>query len=432
MKQTLKNHVLLLVTGSLSVVAYVYLAVSSQSYGDAYLWQLYTVSAVCAGLSFFTWYHYWCKQAKVPLVGLLGFAILFRIIGFVTFPILEDDMYRFLWDGYMAVELGSPYGFMPAMFFESLQISDTFAEILGQINNPDIATIYGPVCQWLFALSYLIAPGEIWPLKLILGLADLSLIFILLKLANQNYVLLYAWSPLIIKEFVVSAHPDVLGVMFLMMAFLCYQRRNFIWMGVLLGLAAGIKLFALMLVPLLLGFQLRAWVAFIVTIFLVALPWGFSNAWLPTGLSAMSGNEWLFNAPLYLMLQYWVPIANLKFILFAALATGCAIYYFYKMRRWQQVIVRGDLLFAALFICIPALNAWYLVWLLPFAVIYPSLWAWTASVSILLAYSTGINLENTDLRSYQHSVGIVIIEFLVIVLAVFAQQKLKNILQKLR
>ena len=75
-------------------------------------------------------------------------------------------------------------------------------------------------------------------------------------------VLLYAWSPLIIKEFAFTAHPDVLGALFLMAAYLGYQRGYFLRAGALLALAMGVKLFALLMVPLLLGLQWRAWLVF--------------------------------------------------------------------------------------------------------------------------------------------------------------------------
>ena len=65
----------------------------------------------------------------------------------------------------------------------------------------------------------------------------------------------------------------------------------------------------------------------------------------------------------------------------------------------------------------PVFNAWYLVWLLPFAVIYPSCWAWAASVSVLLAYGIGLNLDLENLAPYQQPWQWVVAEFGVIVVA---------------
>jgi len=418
-----------LVAGSLSVFAYVYLALSSQKYGDANLVQLLSVSLFCATLSIAVWARHNYTEMEVSIPLMLGFALLFRLIGLTAFPILEDDIYRYLWDGRMTVELGSPYSAAPSKFFEA-DFSERFEHILGLINYPDIATIYGPVCQWVFALSYLISPGAIWPLQLMFGLADMALILVLLQLtkmglATPNAVLLYAWCPLIIKEFAFTAHPDVLGALFLVLAYLCFRKRLFVWVGIFMACATGVKVFALIMLPFLLGLSWRGWVAFAVTAMLLALPFsaGGTNmvdAWLPDGLRAMGGH-WLFNAPLYEILTPMLSIQTVKLVLLTMLALGCLVYLLRTLRQWPQSHIRGDFLFGALFICAPALNPWYLVWLLPFATIRPSLWAWTASISLLFSYASGINLANSGLglglQSYQIPDWVLLVEFGLIAIA---------------
>jgi len=407
-----------LVGGALSTLCYAYLALNSQAYGDLDLGPFLFASISCALISFFVWWHHWVNDQSLNLSTLLGFAILFRVIGFFTFPIFEDDFYRYLWDARMTFERGSPYGISPASYFGT-DLSERFDVILGSINYPEVSTVYGPVCQWVFALAYLIAPGEIWPLQLIFGLADLAIVLLLLKLAKPATILLYAWSPLIIKEFVITAHPDVLGALCLLTALLQYQRRRYLWVGVLLALAAGVKVFAVLLLPFLLGFQWRGWCSFITTALLISLPFGPLQAWAPEGLRAM-GSDWLFNAPVYALLSNWISITMIKWLLLGALTCGCGVYLLHTLYRWPVKLVRVDLLFAALFVCLPALNPWYLVWLLPFAVIAPSPWAWAASLSLLLSYASGINLIQTELEPYQHPSWVLVTEFGIIALAACA------------
>ena len=38
---------------------------------------------------------------------------------------------------------------------------------------------------------------------------------------------------------------------------------------------------------------------------------------------------------------------------------------------------------------------------MPFAVVFPSIWAWTASVAVLLSYITGLNLPDYTLQPYE-------------------------------
>jgi len=428
-------HKLLLVAGALSTLMYLFLALNSQHYGDVKLRHLLSVCSVSGALSLLVFFHYTQQRKTIPLAWMIGFAALFRFIGLFSFPVLEDDFYRYLWDGRLAIELGTPYGYVPADFFNAANIPESFEHILGLINYPYIATIYGPTCQWIFALSYLIAPGEIWPLQLIFASADMVIILLLLKLSkHHSWVLLYAWSPLLIKEFAFTAHPDVFGAMLLVLALYAFKHGHWYFMSVLLALAAGVKVFALILVPFLIAFRWRYWLTFSITVWAIALPWGLKNAWLPEGLSSMAEN-WLFNAPLYSLLSPLMPIFNIKITLLSLFALFCGGYFFIFWRKQQLKHIRADYLFGLFFLCLPALNPWYLVWLLPFAVIYPSIWAWVASFSFLLAYASGINVNDTQLALYQLPTWILITEFSIILLGLcldyWWKQKRKNGLRSL-
>lgn len=410
---------------------------NSQHYADANLIDMLSVCGINGVLCAWVWLVHTQRQTQVSLPLLLGFAIAFRLIGVFAFPVLEDDIYRFLWDGQQTVVNGSPYLQPPSDFFDSESVSDRFDDILSGINHPDIATVYGPVCQWFFALAYLISPGEIWPLQLLLALADIGVVIALIKLAKPTAVLLYAWSPLLIKEFSFTAHPDVLGVLFMVLALLAYKKDRTVLVGILMACAAGVKIFPILILPFLLGLKWRGWLSFLITAITIALPFGVVAAWLPEGLKAMSGN-WFFNAPLYSAFINFAPDGYssnaFKYLLLALLATGCGLYWLKRFTHHYKSaqplpIPRGDLLFAAFFLCLPALNPWYLVWLLPFAVIWPSPWAWLGSAMILMSYASGINLDNSELEAYQHPHWVLNIEFGVIALAVFLTPFMKKLIR---
>jgi len=61
---------------------------------------------------------------------------------------------------------------------------------------------------------------------------------------------------------------------------------------------------------------------------------------------------------------------------------------------------RFDWIFGVFFLLSPVLNAWYWVWVLPFAVLWPSVWAWTASVAIILTYIIGLHLPASGVNDY--------------------------------
>ncbi len=377
-----------------------------------------TTSLVCAMASAFLWCFCKRKQLTLNLPLVLAFAGLFRAIGWSTFPVLEDDFYRFLWDGYRTAEDGTPYGIPPSVYFGT-ELSERFELILDSINYPDVATIYGPTAQWLFYFSYLMDPGEIWPLRLLILIADITIILLLIRKTSTLVLMLYAWNPLIIKEFAISLHPDIWGVFFMLLALNAYQNRKDYTLGSMLALATGIKLFALVILPFLILWRWKAWASFLITAVLIALPFGATNAWLPDGLSAMS-HGWLFNAPLYELLIRATTLDIAKTVLMGAfILIGGAYGLYWAFQQWSSLeqksrpIPRGDLLFALLFLCIPAFNPWYAIWLIPFALYRPSLWVWVGSVTLLLSYTTGINLgaEYAYLEDYQHPTWILVTQF---------------------
>ena len=419
--------------GALSVLAYGYLSVNSQHYGDANLIQMMSVCGISMLLCTLVWWHHYRQNIEISIPLLLGFAVVFRVIGLFSFPLLEDDIYRYLWDGRQTVETGNPYLFPPSDYFDSDNISDRFEDILNGINYPNIATVYGPLCQWIFALSYLIAPGEIWPLQLIFTLADMAIILALLKLARPNSVLLYAWSPLLIKEFAFTAHPDVFGAMLLVFALLAYRKGLATLVGVLMAGATAVKVFPILILPFLLGFKWRGWLAFIITAISISLPFGITQAWLPEGLKVMGGN-WYFNSPLYIGYIRLTPNGYsadiIKYVLLGLLALGSGLYLLktligFIQSKWPDRLPRGDLLFGAFFLCLPALNPWYFVWMLPFAVLRPSLTAWVASFMVLMSYASGINLNSLTYRAYQHPNWVLLVEFGVILAAFLIDLSLK-------
>ena len=426
------NHSRLTLLGLISLGIYYWLSLNSQAYG-----QLKLISLISAVLPLFLFsvylFRYYSDKAtkEFPTILMLCFAVGFRLCGVTTFPILEDDFFRFLWDGRMSVETGTPYGWIPVNFFNDLSINDAFEQILSGINHPEIATIYAPVNQAIFALAYLIAPAETWTLQLIYAVIDCGLILLLLRIVKPHLVMLYAWSPLIIKEFSISAHPDVVGAFFLIAAFVLYINQSkgaWFWIPVCLALAMGVKIFALLAIPLFLRFQWRSWCVWLMSLILLALPFtNLSNTqtafwlqikqiWFPEALQVMS-NNWIFNAPFYYLADTHLPFSVTKTLLLSLFAITAGIYFFYLYVRRQHLPMRIDLLYGLFFLCIPAINPWYLVWLLPFAVIYPSRWAWTTSIAIYLAYVTGINLDNSELALYQHNSWILSLEFGLIIIA---------------
>lgn len=428
----------LLLGGLLCAGAYSYLALGSQAYGMAQLTDFLLVCGFVGLVSFGLWWGHQRQQVHLSWPWILAFAVLFRAIGVLTYPVFEDDFFRYLWDGRMLVEMGSPYGVAPADFFTLDNLKDWEATVLDRINYPDVPTVYGPVAQWFFGFSYWLAPGSVTALQVGFALADIGILVMLLRLAAPVAAMLYAFSPLVVKEFAMSAHVDVLGVLFLVGAVVAYTRQRWLLVGLLLALAAGVKVFALVAAPFLLGFKWRAWLALLVTGVVVAWPFGLLTAWFPEGLQVM-GSQWLFNSPLHYALHYALHnVLNPQWIVVGLLSLFALLWlwqYSGWMWRWYgdakgnfDEATPPDLqqlplvwLFGLFLLILPAINPWYLVWWLPFAVLRPLWTPWVATLAVLLSYASGINLANAEgglIALYEIPVWVMACEYTAIMLAV--------------
>ncbi len=415
--------------------------VSRQPSHFAVVYFLVAAAAMVLTTAFVVW-HYYKLNKSIPFLWILATAILLRLVSIFGVPLFEDDYYRYMWDGYQTFATNDPYTLAPAAFFDRQDYPEIFDSTLSLINYPEIATVYGPVTQWVFALGYLIKPASIWPLQLIAGLADVAVIVLLYKLGAGRALLFYAWSPLILKEFSLTAHPDIYAILAMVLSIYLVKRKQYWLAGIALALGVGAKIFAVLALPYLLSqrWSFRYWSTilgwFLVTLALITLAFGTLTVWTPEGLQAMA-DSWLFNSAVYLLLLEVLPFQSIKLLLlgiFAVYILLTCVNRLHKARdtalqngiqlsaepatmAWQdsRFAFRGDWLFMFFLMALPVVNAWYVAWLLPFATLFPRWWSWGVSYFCLLSYLTGVNLGNLDQTALELPTLIVAIEYLAVI-----------------
>lgn len=355
--------------------------------------------------------HFRSREEAFPLSSLLVWMVVFRICGLAGGPFYEDDFYRYLWDGYRFATAGSPYGAAPEDFFVDPGVAPAMQSVLDRVNYPELPTIYAPVTQFVFLLGYWLQPGSVASLQALLIVLDLVTVAFLLRLAPSGNVLLYAWCPLVIKEIAFTAHPDGVGTCLLLAAIVLARNRRMQLAAVMLGLATGAKAFGLVLAPLVLaGTRIRYWLLFAGTLAAVYAPFALSGG---SGLGALQefARGWEFNSLLFGLLKPALPPLEAKLALGLAFAAFWGWYYARYLRIPGRHIPRGDWVFGALMAVSPVINPWYLLWLLPFAAVFPSIWAWTASLAVLLSYVTGLNLQDYAMHPYAQPLWVRCVEF---------------------
>src|SRR6267142_6627687 len=263
-------------------------------------------------------------NAPIPAGKIWFWAIAFRIVGFFGQPVLEDDWYRYLWDGAVFGSTGNPYGKPPTMFFAAAQVPARFQAILDGINHPDVPTIYGPVCQVLFLISYWIAPGELWPLKLMLIVADLGAIALVARFVDGRRLLLYAWCPLLIKEVAFTAHPDIVGIVFLLAALVIRRPRS---VAMLCALAVGTKVIAAVIAALLLlRLPKKYWLAFAAVLAGLYFPFWVQGTLADWSAVKEFADSWEFNSTLYGVIAIWADHMSAKILCTALFLIFWALY----------------------------------------------------------------------------------------------------------
>jgi hypothetical protein len=178
--------------------------------------------------------------------------------------------------------------------------------------------------------------------------------------------------------------------------------------------------------------NLKVIATFLISLILLYLPLLSAHSSDLLGLSAMAQN-WEFNAALYHLLTNWLSPQTTKAILAMILLLGFGGYFmreFWFQKSSASKVLRGDILLGAFLFCAPVINPWYLVWVLPFAVIHFSVTAWYASIIIMLAYLIGLNLNGTGLAEglapYQQAYWVQPLEYLSILLVLLGEVWLRK------
>lgn len=338
---------------------------------------------------------HWSKSLSAQMLfavaGALHLSALFGVAAF------EDDYFRFIWDGWRLIATGSPYGTAPADFFGAALPSGGLALTLDGVNNPELPTIYGPTLQIVFALAYAIAGSDPAGLRVIFALINLILIAMLARWAGPRRASLYAWCPLPIAEIIVHIHPDGIMAM-LLMAGLLAARRYPIAAGILFGAAAGAKIVALALWPLLLRMGPRAWMAAVAALAAIYAPFLIQGAGAGFESTGIFAGQWYYN-PFGFAVFDWLLPSRAARLLAAGVGMLAILYLHARTRKLEDAPIA--IIFGVILLLAPAVNAWYLIWLLPFAVRGGMLWPFAAAAALPLSYFTGLNMGSDILEDYE-------------------------------
>ncbi len=187
---------------------------------------------------------------------ILGFAGMFRLLVVLFPPFLSNDMYRYIWDGWVQGAGINPYRYIPndphLAFLRD-------AAVFPNINRADYAhTIYPPAAEMSFYIATRIGALLALPPVLAMKLAMLGFegvgIWAMLRLLDQAdlpraRILIYAWNPVPVWEFAGNGHVDAIAICFIALALLAVCQSKTGWGAAALAGAALTKFLPVILLP---------------------------------------------------------------------------------------------------------------------------------------------------------------------------------------
>lgn len=349
-------------------------------------------------------------QNKVPLLAVIITGILVRALILPSDPVLENDYYRYLWDGRVLAHGINPYLY-PPVAPELDFLATNYRELIGW---SEIRTIYPPFTQLFFAALHLLAPDSLLGLKIGLVtvelLAGALLVWMMPGRTHKSLVaVLYFLNPLLLKEVANSAHLDALPMCLTVAAVAafmkCKRYHGVAW--ILLALSVAAKNYPLLLVPLFFKLDERRFqhaLLFVLTLMVLYVPFLSAGSHLFSGASAFS-TYWIFNAGVFkaitlgantMITALFPSISEAEAALFylrndypakaivGVLTLGFVAYRTVRLERVSDLPRETLYVLGAVLLLSPVVNAWYVLWLLPFACLERSV-PWIAFTFLVVA-----------------------------------------------
>ena len=366
-------------------------------------------------------------------------AIFSRLILMASFPLLSDDIYRFIWDGDLMNHGINPFLYTPQEILS--QNLDWLNPILFQkMNSPNYYSVYPPINQFAFFISSFIGNGNLLlstiTLRLIIMLFDLGNIILIKKLLvhfkkEPNLVFLYALNPLVILEFTGNLHFEAIMIFFTLLSIWFLAKDKWILTAVSLAFAILSKLLPILFIPLLIhqiGWKKTFYTILIITIITILLFLPFLNTMdlashLFSSIQLYYG-KFEFNGSIYQLLKVigweilgYNPIAYTSKILLALSLIGFFIVYIKSKNIFEGIfwIIFIYLIFSAI------VHSWYMLILIAITPFIKWRFAIVWSLLICLSYFTYHSIP------YQEHSILVIIEYVLLGLFMIYEINRKDI-----
>nr|MBC7612956.1 DUF2029 domain-containing protein [Pseudopedobacter sp.] len=398
----------------------------------------------CLGLMFIAYFIILKKYNTAEFTKFNSYlSVISRLVLLFSFPILSDDIYRFIWDGSLILHGINPFGFTPK---ELINMNFTWLNpvLFQKMNSPEYYSVYPPINQLAFLFIAIPGKGNLIAsatvLRLFILAFDLGNIYLIKKLLihfkkNENLVFLYALNPLVIIEFTGNLHFEAAMIFFTLLAIWLLLKDKWRSSAVALGLAICSKLLPVVFLPFFIRYigwrkTIYAGIICSFTTIILFLPFIYNLELAQHFVESIQlyYGKFEFNGSIYQILKaigwerlHYNPIAYTSKILLGLTLVGFLITYFKSRNIFEGIfwLMFVYTIFGAI------VHPWYILILVALSPFVKWRFGIIWSVLICLSYYT------YRVFPYQESLTIIWVEYGLLGLYIFYELLIKNYLKKI-
>ncbi|WCL50284.1 glycosyltransferase family 2 protein [Leptospira sp. GIMC2001] len=357
-------------------------------------------------------------------IYLIFTGIVLRIPTLFIEPNWSEDYYRILWDAILVGDCVSPYLHAP---MEIVNQFGDFQFLIQKMNSADYFSFYPPIQHFLgmislssmrwFGNNNLESNLFIFSLflKLILLFFEIGnlILFRIILQRNSNFIIFYAWNPMVIMETTGNIHLETVMLFFILLTIILWQKAQYSLAGFSFGLAIWTKLIPIIFIPFIyfrncrnfrnsFTFNWRININFFAPSFIFIILWLYliSDGLLSQfelGIGLYSSYFEFFSSMNYL-LKYFLASWNIQYA-----QTGIIIWIIFGIflillsfqfaktayrNRKEISLPRGFLyVYNLLLLLSPVIHPWYLIPWLGLGIINSRIYPFVGSFFILFSYS---------------------------------------------
>jgi hypothetical protein len=345
-----------------------------------------------------------------------GLLIIFFFAGVMRLIILpgemihENDIYRYLWDGKTWINNINPFRYAPAdlslhekeiagprgysqgedpQLRALIRLRDENPVYHQRIGYPEVPTIYPPFAQFIFAGSTFLREDSITVMKAVFLGFDMGVILLIVALLSHfqkdpRLCLLYAWSPLVLKEYANSGHYDPVPIFFMLLGIYSVLKSRCGWGVGFLALSFLSKFFAAVLLPIFSRrLRIRDMFLFAGIVLAAYIPFVIKDQ---TGIRGVFqglmtyNEEWAYNGSLFALMSAIVktcvpgfqgglfPVKVAAGLGYAGVLAWLSVR---PCRNDTELVHRCLLAIVFLFLINPVGDPWYFCWAMPLVSLFP-------------------------------------------------------------